>query len=321
MSFGDHLDELRSCMVRALVGVAVATGVSFVFAKDILQIIFQPLLVVQDAAGLRPELLALSPTAGFLAYLKIGFLSGLIVAMPWVLLQIWRFVATGLYQKERRFAKSFMPVTCGLFAIGVCFLYYIVLPVVLQFFIQFNMSFDLETLRPTAFQRLLLDPAEDAQASGALEHPVSIPIVLQDPLKPNDGDLWFNPTRRQLMLQTSDGLYATTLVPHNRRSAVRSQFAIDFYISFVLMLALAFGIAFELPVVVFFLAWSGIASTQVMAKARRYVLFGIVVLAAILTPPDVISQILLAMPMYLLFEIGLIAARRVEKRRAADREA
>ena len=95
---------------------------------------------------------------------------------------------------------------------------------------------------------------------------------------------------------------------------LHSQFALDFYISFVLMLALAFGIAFETPVVVFFLAWTGIVTTAAMGRARRYVLFATVILAAMLTPPDVISQLLLAGPMYLLFELGIFVARITERK-------
>ena len=99
---------------------------------------------------------------------------------------------------------------------------------------------------------------------------------------------------------------------------MRSQFAIDFYISFVLMLALAFGIAFETPIVVFFLGWTGIVPTATMVRGRRYVLLGTLVASAILTPPDIISQMLLAGPMYLLFELGIGIARLVERRSAAN---
>ena len=95
---------------------------------------------------------------------------------------------------------------------------------------------------------------------------------------------------------------------------MHSQFALDYYISFVLMLALAFGIAFETPIVVFFLSWSGLVPTAKMARGRRYVVLGVIITSAMLTPPDVISQLLLAGPMYLLFEIGLLVARATERK-------
>ena len=99
---------------------------------------------------------------------------------------------------------------------------------------------------------------------------------------------------------------------------MQSQFAIDYYVSFVLVLALAFGIAFETPIVVLFLAWSRLVSTRTMARGRRYVLLGTVVVAAVLTPPDIISQLLLALPIYLLFELGLLVARTTERKKPAE---
>ena len=123
MSFGDHLDELRTCLVRALAGVVLCTIVALIFARDILDFLFQPVLVVQWGHGLRPELQSLSVQAGFLAFLKIGFLTGLIVAMPWVLYQLWHFIGAGLYMRERRFVRLFAPATAVLFFLGVAFLY------------------------------------------------------------------------------------------------------------------------------------------------------------------------------------------------------
>lgn len=121
MSFGDHLEELRSCMLWALVGVVAGAIVSLVFGKEILAIIFAPLLFVQNANGLPMELLALAPTAGFVAYLKIGILSGLIISMPWVLFHAWNFVAAGLYKNERNLVLKLIPASVVLFVTGVLF--------------------------------------------------------------------------------------------------------------------------------------------------------------------------------------------------------
>lgn len=314
MSFGDHLDELRHCLIRALAGVAIASVACLIVGKHILAFIFKPLLVVQHANGLPPNLMALSPTAAFTSYLKIGFLTGLIVAMPWVLLQGWQFVGSGLYKHERRFVHRLAPASVGLFFVGVLFVYYIVLPVVLQFFVSFNLSFPLSDLSPTAFQKLLLpDTKPDEVGPAATTAPLKLPVLTADPPEPAVGDTWFNETSRRLVTKTPQGVFSVGLEPGAVATTVQSQFAIDFYISFVLMLMLAFGIAFETPIVVFFLAWTGLVSTMAMRKARRYVLFGAIVAAAILTPPDVISQMLLAGPMYLLFELGLLVARLVEK--------
>jgi len=313
MSFGDHLEDLRRCLILALAGVVVASIGSLIVGKQVLAIIYRPLLVVQHANGLTPNLTALSPTAAFASFLKIGILTGLIVSMPWVMYQAWNFVASGLYAHERRFVRTLVPVSAALFALGVLFVYYVVLPLVLQFFISFNRSFPMSNLTPSIFQTLLLPDGEGKEPPPPRAEGLKLPVLREDPAEPAVGDTWINESSRRLVTRMPSGIYSIGLEPGGRAVAVRSHFAIDFYISFVLMLALAFGIAFETPIVVFFLAWTGIVSTLAMRKARRYVLFGAIFASAILTPPDVISQLLLAGPMYLLFELGLLVARTVEK--------
>ncbi len=318
MSFGDHLDELRGCVIKALIGVAIGTIGALIFGKQILQIICLPLLVVQYFNGLPPHLQVLAPTAAFTAYLKIGFLSGLIITMPWVLYQIWHFVSLGLYPRERRFLRMIVPISMGLFVLGVLFLYFIVLPIVLQFFISFNKTFATPDMTPTVFQRMVLADKEHPDRALKSFEPQHLPVLDQDPDQPGVGDIWVNSTTRRLIVKTDSGFLSTPLKSGASSTTMQSQFAIDFYISFVLMLALAFGIAFETPIVVFFLAWSGIMPRAAMARGRRYVLLATVVAAAILTPPDVISQLLLAVPMYLLFEVGMLAARVTERKAPTD---
>jgi len=317
MSFGEHLEELRSRLILALAGVLSTTIIALVFGKDILAIICHPLLMVQQLNGLPPNLQVLAPTAAFVAYLKIGFLAGIILAMPWILYQAWLFVATGLYKHERRFVQMLIPVSVGLFVAGVLFLYFIVLPLVLHFFIRFNTAFGTPELSPTPIQRLLLPDEEPPPPVIELPDSAQIPSVADDPADPDPGDIWVNVRTHRLVIQTPNGPMSVPLKPGARQKTMESQFAIDFYISFVLMLALAFGIAFETPIVVFFLAWSGIVPTATMARSRRYVLLATVIVAAMLTPPDVISQLLLAGPMFCLFEVGILFARLVERKKEA----
>ncbi|RME40807.1 MAG: preprotein translocase subunit TatC [Planctomycetota bacterium] len=318
MSFGDHLEELRRRLIYALAGAFVAVLITLALGKPILAVIYRPLLVVQYAEGLPPSIQVLAPTSAFAAYLKIGILSGLILSAPWGFYQLWAFVAAGLYPHERRFVMRLVPVSAVLFVIGVLFLYYVVLPIVLHFFIRFNKTFGLPDLTPSAFQRLLL---ADGTGDGA-ESPASIrlgpggprvAVVTKDPQAPPEGAIWFNRVTRRLMIKDAEGQWSVPLERTDRIATMDSRFAIDFYISFVLMLALGFGIAFETPLLVFFLAWSGLVTRAEMARGRRYVLLTVVILAAVLTPPDVVSQLLLAMPMYILFELGLAAARMVER--------
>jgi len=318
MSFGDHLDELRRALIRAIVGIAIAAGACLLFGKEILALVCIPLWRVQHANGLPPQLQVLSPTAAFTAYLKIAMLAGLIVSMPWVLYQAWSFAVSGLYSHERRFAKLFVPTASALFAIGVLFVYYIVLPIVLQFFISFNKSFETADLAPTAFQRLLLSEPQEPQASVPSGAALTLPLFIRDPEHPENGATWVNETTRTLMVKTPTGILSAPLDVGPVRSPMQSQFAIDYYVSFVLMLALGFGIAFETPIAVFFLARTGIVPVGMMQRARRYVVLACILLGAILTPPDVISQMLLAVPMYALFEIGLLAARLADRHAAPN---
>jgi sec-independent protein translocase protein TatC len=315
MSFGDHLEELRSRLVRALLGVIAATAVTLLAGQSILEWLYRPLLVVQQANGLQPQLQALSPTAAFTTYMKIAFLSGLIIAMPWVLHQAWMFVVSGLYRHEKRFIVKLVPASSGLFLGGVLFLYFLVLPAVLQFFIGFNKTFAAENLTPYAFQSLFLpDPSPLGDVGIGGETP-TIPLLREDPPDVKTGAVWINTVKNRLMIKSANGHFS---LPYDRGAAapiMQSQFAVDSYVSFVLVLALAFGIAFETPIVVFFLAWTGLVTTTTMMRGRRFVILGIVVVAAIMTPPDVVSLLLLAAPMYGLFEAGLLVARWGERRK------
>lgn len=321
MPLGDHLEDLRKSLIRAFIGVALGTIICLVFGKQILNIICQPLLFVQAINDLEPSLQVLAPTTAFLAFLKIGFLSGMVVSMPWVLHQIWGFVRSGLYAKEQRFVVMLAPASIGLFVVGVLFLYAVVLPVVLHFFINFNKSFGVPDLAPAGFQRLLLTTQDDSPLEAVDHEVLQVPLLDQDPDKLANGDTWVNVRNRRLMVKTPSGYLSTPLEPGANSPTMHSQFALDFYISFVLVLALAFGLAFQMPIVVFFLAWSGLVSTAQMIRGRRYVLLGVVAAAAMLTPPDVISQLLLAGPMYVLFEAGLIVARFAERKTSTESEA
>lgn len=316
MAFGEHLEELRSCMLRALVGMLICTVVSLLFAKKILAFIMIPAILVLQDHGETPELLALNPAGPFLIYLKVGFLSGAVISAPWILYQLWTFVSSGLYAKERRFAQRFLPVSMGLFVTGVTFMFFIVLPIVMNFFVSFNQGFDLPELQPNWFHRILLGQAEPQPITADMPLGPTVPIVGADPLDSPVGSIWINSTRRSFNVQTRNEVWTVPLKLASRARSVSSQYGLQFFISLVFSLALGFGLAFELPVVVVFLAAMGIVSCATMAKGRRYILFGIVVAAAILTPPDVITQILLAVPMYALFEAGLLVARTFERRRA-----
>ncbi len=315
MPFGDHLEELRVCLIRALAGTAVATIISLIFAKHILRFIITPAIIILHAHGERAELLALSPQGPFILYLKVGLLSGLLVSAPWVMHQLWIFVSTGLYAREQRFVTRFAPVSVGLFAAGVSFMFFIVLPIMLNFLVEFNQGFKLPEIKPGLVYRALIPDSALPPAPTDVQLGLAIPIVDTPPVDPPVGAAWFDNQRGTFNIQSTTGTLATSrLQPAGSARAISSQYSIQDYVSMVFGLSLGFGLAFELPVLVAFLAATGLVSTTDMARARKYVILGIVVGAALLTPPDPISQVLLAAPMCVLFESGLYVGRIFERR-------
>jgi len=316
MSFGQHLDELRTRLILGLVGIVLATILCFVWTKDIFGIIIRPSIIVLRKYGQDTTLQSLSPPDTFLIYIKIALLSGLIISFPWVLYQAWKFVATGLYERERRFVRMSIIPSIILFISGVCFMYFIVLPLILNFFASFNQSFPVPELKLSWIeQRLIGSPQVLEELTDVPE--VKIPVYNQDPQDPPTGTMWINSDSKQLKVASSDGkILQTQMRLVENTTSVTNQYSIDFYVSFVLRLSLAFGVAFQMPLVVIFLALTGLVSVPAMAKARGYVCLAIVIGAAVLTPPDVVSQIMLAIPMMLLYEGGLLISRVILKRKS-----
>jgi sec-independent protein translocase protein TatC len=318
MSFGDHLEELRVRLIRALLGVAVCAGVALYFAGDLLSFVLQPALAVLRANGQEASLQVLSPPDSFLIYLKIGLLCGLIVAMPWVLYQLWLFIAAGLYQHERKFVGRFAPVSILLFAAGVLFMFYIVLPIVLNFFVVFSMRIPMPDVEPSFVQRWMFKSDVPASQPAAAYIKQVVPLVDGMPPDPEPGEIWYNARTHEIQLHTSEGTRGTGTKLLTRHAPINSQFGLNFYISFILTLSLAFGLAFEVPILVIFLVLTRIVTASGFSRSRKYVIFGTVVVAALITPPDVISQIMLAVPVLFLFEGGLFVGKMIEKQRAAE---
>jgi len=227
MSLGDHLEDLRRRLFYALGGLAVGAAVCLIFGSRIIAFVEVPYV---NAMGSEARLQTLAPTDGFISYIKVGFISGLIVSSPWVFYHLWMFVAAGLYPHERKYVRLAAPFSALLFVCGALFFMLIVAPLTLKFLIKFNEN----------------------------------------------------------ML------------------GVSSRFTFQHYISFITQLMLVFGLAFQTPTAIFFLNRTGLVSLKALTRSRKYVILIIVILAAMATPPDVISQVTLAVPLYLLFEIGIL---------------
>jgi sec-independent protein translocase protein TatC len=237
MTLWEHLDELRSRMVKMIVFFLIGAIACWIYKEQIFSVLTQP---YREAGGKALHFPA--PAALFLAYIRLSALSGLVFALPVILYQIWAFVAPGLYSKEKRFAAPFVLCSVALFVGGGYFCWKLAAPVAFQYLLSFG-----------------------GQVPGGLE--------IKDTVMVSD------------------------------------------YIEFITHMFLAFGIAFEMPVLVFFLSVAGIVTHRDLIKFFRYFIVVAFVVAAVLTPPDPLSQLLLAIPLCLLYAVSILVAFVFARRR------
>ena len=357
MPLGDHLDELRRRLVVALAGVVVALGVTVWFGPRLIGWIARPLLVAMDATGFPPQTYVTDPTAGFTGvYLPVTLVSAVILASPWVLIQLWQFVAVGLYKHERRAVYVLAPFSTLMTALGVGFTYFVLLPVSLLFFLNFAATVypPAATGPPGPVMSVFLraygvgpaelgvdeapvplptpeetTPAADLAAAGqpppqagAGTRPgaggppaFSLPVRGSTPPDAADGDLWVDAAdgKLKLFLRGEVRELATT-----SRSLMTPLPKLDEFVRFAVFMGLGVVAAFQVPVVMLVAGWTGLFDPAILAGARRYALLGSVVAGAILTPTDIVSMLVLAVPLYLLFELGLLLMKLGDRRRASN---
>ncbi|MDD8061068.1 MULTISPECIES: twin-arginine translocase subunit TatC [Shewanella] len=232
-----HLLELRNKLLKAIGSVLLVFIAIVYWANDIYHYIALPLMRSLPETG---SMIATDVAAPFFAPFKLTLVLAFFIAIPYVLYQIWSFVAPGLYKHEKRLVVPLLTSSTLLFYLGIAFAYYIVFPVVFGFF--------------------------------------------------------------------------TSVAPEGVQVATD----ISSYLSFILKLFFAFGLAFEIPVAVVLLCWAGATTPDELRQKRPYIVVGAFVIGMLLTPPDIISQTMLAVPMLLLFEGGLIAARFYSKKEDED---
>lgn len=232
-----HLIELRTRVVRSLLAVLIIFLALFSFANDIYDFVAHPL---QQFLPENSTMIATDVASPFLTPFKLTFLVSIFIAMPFLLYQIWAFIAPALYRHEKRLAMPLFISSIVLFYSGIAFAYYVVFPLAFRFFM-----------------------------SVAPESIAAMPDIAA-------------------------------------------------YLSFVLKIIFAFGFAFEVPVVTVMLIAAGIVSAESLKAKRPYVIVVCFILGMFLTPPDVISQVLLALPMWLLFELGLVFGQYFTRQSKAD---
>lgn len=317
MTFGEHLEELRWRLIRAVLAVAAGVAIAFVFRDSITTFFVQPYQRAALWQGIPPYLVALHPTEVFMVVLKLCVLVGVLISSPYAFYQVWAFVAAGLYPRERRLVTRMVPASVGLFALGVAFLFYIVLPVALRALMAMNSWVPTPGVHSSA-------PSVEQAARAAASRPIlpQVPILAQDPVDPPAGTMWISPDGMRLKIAMADGQVVVADLHVSDSAMVQSQFDLGQYVSFVTGLAFGFGFGFQVPLVVLLLSRIGIVSAAQMGEARKVVILIVFIAAAIITPTaDVYNLLLLAVPMVLLFEIGLLAARLTENRYAPLRQA
>ena len=250
----DHLLELRTRIIWALIAVAVAFGICFAFALPIYDFLLHPFTVAaqlvsnQSGNAIVPKLIFTGPMEFFFVKVKLALFGAIILAFPFIAFQIYRFVAPGLYRNERGAFLPFMVASPALFALGASFVYFVMMPMVMRF------------------------------------------ALMQE--------------------QTSD----------SERIAIELLPRVSEYLSLTTTLILAFGFSFQLPVVLTLMGRAGLVSAASLRKGRKFAIVGILAFAAFFTPPDVISQIILGVPVLLLYEISIFSVSLIERKRDEEDE-
>ncbi|PNG25125.1 twin-arginine translocase subunit TatC [Methylocella silvestris] len=242
----DHLIELRSRLIKALVAFLVMFIIAFVFAKDIYNVLLEP---YQRVAGAEATLIYTAPQEYFFTQIRVALFTAAFLSCPIVFSQLYAFVAPGLYKHERRAFAPYLLATPIFFAFGAIIVFYIVMPNLLHFFIGMQQAKE--------------------------------------------------PGRAQI-----------ELLPR-----------VSEYLSLIMTLIFAFGVTFQLPVVITLLGQVGIVDQAFLRDKRRYAIVLVFVISAILTPPDIFSMLALAAPALLLYELSILAVGLIQKKQVAEREA
>lgn len=228
-----HLTELRDKLLRALLAVLLVFLCLFPFANDIYLAVSKPLRAILPEGA---SMIATEVASPFFTPFKLTLVVAVFIAMPYVLYQVWSFIAPGMYRHEKRLAVPLLASSVVLFYAGAAFAYFVVFPLIFAFF--------------------------------------------------------------------------TSVAPAD----ITMMTDINSYLNFVLKLFFAFGIAFEIPIAALLLISAGITTPEALAQKRPYIIVGCFVFGMLLTPPDIISQSLLALPMWLLFEAGVYFGKLMQRR-------
>ncbi|MGR3615481.1 MAG: twin-arginine translocase subunit TatC [Paracoccaceae bacterium] len=249
----EHLAELRNRLIHSVLAFIVGMVICFTVATPIFNFLTKPLCVVLAEGGQDCALIFISPQEGFFVAIKISLLGGFILAFPYIGMQMWRFVAPGLYKNEKGAFLPFLVASPFMFILGASFAFYVVTPLAYDFFL--------------GFQQFGTQGEAVASAGG----PQGPSVVFQGSAQE--------------------------------------------YLNLTIKFIVAFGLCFQLPVLLTLMGKAGLVSAEGLGAVRKYAVVAILLLAALVTPPDVITQVILFVVVYGLYEISILLVRRVEKKR------
>ena len=241
LSFVSHLTELRSRLIKAFIFLLLSFVVCYIFSAEIYDFLVKPYSTAIIENNLDRRLIFTALHEAFITYLKVAFFASFFITSPIFLTQIWKFVAPGLYKNEKRALLPYLIATPVLFIFGGLLVYYLVMPLAIEFFLSF----------------------ESVANSGSI--------------------------------------------------AIELEAKVNEYLSLIMRLIFAFGISFQLPVILSLLARINVSDSTYLKKRRKYVIVIIFAVAALLTPPDPITQIGLALPLLILYELSIFVVKFIEK--------
>ena len=242
VGFVSHLTELRKRLIHSLVFLAILFVISYFFSENIYGFLVDPYAEAVKNDDLDRRLIFTALQETFLTYLKVSFFAAFFITSPFILIQVWKFIAPGLYEHEKLAIMPYLILTPILFLLGGMLVYYLIMPLAIKFFLSF-------------------------ENTGAI---TNLPIQLE--AKVNE------------------------------------------YLSLIMRLIFAFGLSFQLPIVLSLLARIGVVSSSFLKERRKYVVVIIFAAAAILTPPDPVTQIGLAIPLLILYELSIFSVNIIEKK-------
>ncbi|MFK7938992.1 MAG: twin-arginine translocase subunit TatC [Roseovarius sp.] len=278
----EHLTELRNRLIRSVVAFLIGIILAFLVAEPILQFLLNPIeATLRELGDPAPTLQYTSPQEYLFTLFRISMVFGFMLAFPVIAHQLWRFIAPGLYKNEKAAFLPFIIASPLMFFAGAAFAHFVVTPLAMAFFLGFA---DVSSI----FANLL---------SGAVSDVTTVPDPSLPVVPENLG---------AVVPETNEGIRITFFGKVNE--------SLDITLKFIM----AFGLCFQLPVLLTLMGKAGLVSAVGLRSVRKYAMVGILVLAALVTPPDVITQLILFTVVYGLYELSIFLVRRVEVKREKE---